>query len=388
MLTALNISQGLKYQLDRNGWVHLTSQSEEDASEILNSLGEVIFTTDVIVKPESKSMVTSAKGLHLHTDHPKANYILWYCHAQSDLGGDTILLDLRPIYEGLSENEKDMLATIKMREHKVFSDDKDYSPFVTQTERGSAFYYSYWLADDKDKENPVLKKIQYLIESAHHTKITLKPGDVLVVNNQRVLHGRTPITGSKNRHLRRYWISENQFYKQTKSPMNNSVLTVPAPISKERVDFLKGKRIDADIASIDLEMIKMKLREPKEGVNWTADQVEDAEIEYKRYLHLTRHFPYPTYSIVPNKIMDTMWHYHILDTRAYHRDCEKTFGHYLHHYPYFGLRGDDDAKNLKAQFENTKEYYLQTFGESMARNREADCWHDCEDRCWHACSDD
>lgn len=45
--------------------------------------------------------------------------------------------------------------------------------------------------------------------------------------------------------------------------------------------------------------------------------------------------------------------------------------------PYFGLRGEEDEKNLRMQFEKTKEYYLQTFGEDMARNREADCWHDC-----------
>lgn len=389
MQVALDIGSEIKSQLKINGWVHIFSKSEEEANEILNSLGEVIFTTDVVVKPESKSMVTSANGLHLHTDHPKAKYILWYCYSQSDAGGNTILLDLQPIYYGLSNDEKQVLSSIKMREHKVFTDDKDYYPFVSHSKNGNEFYYSYWLAHQNDKDNPVLKKLHGIIEGSPHTKINLKPGDILIIDNKRILHGRTPITGSKNRHLRRYWISENQFYKQTKSlPMNTATLTVPKPISEERINFLMSKRIDADIASIDLEMIKMKLQEPKEGVNWTADQVEDAEIEYKRYLHLTRHFSYPTYSIVPNKIMDTMWHYHILDTRAYHRDCEKTFGHYLHHYPYFGLRGEDDAKNLKTQFENTKEYYLQTFGESMARNREADCWHDCEDRCWHACSDD
>ncbi len=85
--------------------------------------------------------------------------------------------------------------------------------------------------------------------------------------------------------------------------------------------------------------------------------------------------------------MDTMWHYHILDTRAYVRDSERVFGGYFHHYPYFGLRGDEDARRLKATFETTKELYEREFGEPMARNRESDCWHDCEDRCWHACAD-
>lgn len=100
--------------------------------------------------------------------------------------------------------------------------------------------------------------------------------------------------------------------------------------------------------------------------------------------------------MVPNKIMDIFWHYHILDTRAYHKDCEAVFGHYLHHFPYFGMRGEQDAQNLKNAFYKTKELYLETFGENMLRESlnifddddddESDCWHDCENRCWHACS--
>lgn len=87
--------------------------------------------------------------------------------------------------------------------------------------------------------------------------------------------------------------------------------------------------------------------------------------------------------------MGKFWHYHILDTRAYHKDCDTVFGHYLHHFPYFGMRGEQDAINLKNSFYLTKDRYLETFNEEMAReDSEMKCWHDCENRCWHACSDD
>jgi len=91
----------------------------------------------------------------------------------------------------------------------------------------------------------------------------------------------------------------------------------------------------------------MKMREPGEQLGWSERQVEEAEVEYKRYLTLCLRYPYPQHSIVPNKIMDTMWHYHIMDTKAYHKDCKRVFGHYFHHFPYFGLRGEDDAANLR-----------------------------------------
>lgn len=86
--------------------------------------------------------------------------------------------------------------------------------------------------------------------------------------------------------------------------------------------------------------------------------------------------------------MGKFWHYHILDTRAYHKDCDTVFGHYLHHFPYFGMRGEHDAIDLKNAFLAPKEKYRETFGEEIARNEHTVCWHDCENRCWHTSSDD
>ena len=80
-----------------------------------------------------------------------------------------------------------------------------------------------------------------------------------------------------------------------------------------------------------------------------------------------------------------MWHYHILDTRAYCKDSDKVFGGYFHHFPYFGMRGDEDERNLRRAFEQTKGLYLEAFGEGMDRTDAQNCWHDCEGRCWHAC---
>ena len=119
------------------------------------------------------------------------------------------------------------------------------------------------------------------------------------------------------------------------------------------------------IDSLDLTMVKMKLCLPKkrEGKGWTKEQADDCERFYKMFLKL--HILYPSgVSIVPTKTLDEMWHAHILDTRAYHGDCMAIFGAYLHHFPYFGLRGEDDAANLHRSFSNTCDLFIEHFGES------------------------
>lgn len=116
-----------------------------------------------------------------------------------------------------------------------------------------------------------------------------------------------------------------------------------------------------DIIGLNLEMIKLKLREKEEGEGWSREQCDTTEIEYKRFLALKRIFK--DKDIVPHSAIDKFWHQHILDTEKYFNDCENIFGYFLHHYPYFGMNGKEDAQNLNNAFEETKVLYKVHFGE-------------------------
>lgn len=56
--------------------------------------------------------------------------------------------------------------------------------------------------------------------------------------------------------------------------------------------------------------------------------------------------------VVPCKIVDEMWHQHILDTAAYREDCESIFG--------------EDARALNDAYVETLERYRSAFGEPPA----------------------
>ena len=61
---------------------------------------------------------------------------------------------------------------------------------------------------------------------------------------------------------------------------------------------------------------------------------------------------------------------HILDTRKYAEDCDKLFGYFLHHFPYFGMRGDDDRNDLQEAFTRSQSLMMQTFGENLVSYNE------------------
>jgi hypothetical protein len=112
---------------------------------------------------------------------------------------------------------------------------------------------------------------------------------------------------------------------------------------------------------LDLRNVRLKLADPDEGAGLTSERLDVMEAEYRRFLAL--HLSYPDADIVPCKLVDQIWHQHILDTAAYREDCDAIFGRFLDHFPYFGMRGEDDARALHDAYADTIERYTDAFGE-------------------------
>ena len=116
----------------------------------------------------------------------------------------------------------------------------------------------------------------------------------------------------------------------------------------------------AAIEALDLEPIKFKATRGEDGYGWSPEYAERMAQAYKRYLIL--HAKYPDATLAPDQDTDRFWHMHILDTRKYAADCEAIFGEFLHHFPYLGLRGEDDAKALDDAFAKMQALLAQEFG--------------------------
>jgi len=115
---------------------------------------------------------------------------------------------------------------------------------------------------------------------------------------------------------------------------------------------------------LDLSNVRMKLADPEEGHGYTEPQLDVMEDEYRKFLAL--HLAYPDADVVPCKLVDEIWHQHILDTAAYREDCDAIFGRFLDHFPYFGMRDEQDAQALEDAYADTIDRYRDAFGEPPA----------------------
>lgn len=134
--------------------------------------------------------------------------------------------------------------------------------------------------------------------------------------------------------------------------------------------------MNENIENLDMEPIVFKLIHPEEGEGWSLEQADKAVERYRQFLELC--LLYPGKPIVPTQDIDEVWHYHILDTAKYRSDCDRIFGRPLDHFPYFGLRGEDDERNLKQSFEETKRLFELHFDTQLS-SKEQGCGSGCND---------
>ena len=191
-----------------SGIYHVKNKSAKQANILAQQIGSIIHTTEVVIR-DSPGMLTSRKGLGFHTDHHKADWVMWYCHKQTSEGGESILVDGVQAFNNLSANDKKVLETVRLYEHRIFEDEQESHPFITETSsQKKKIYYSFWEREPvSDRARCALNAFAHNLNQSHHHKLTLDPGDILIIDNSNILHARTPITGTHDRHLTRHWIS-------------------------------------------------------------------------------------------------------------------------------------------------------------------------------------
>lgn len=112
---------------------------------------------------------------------------------------------------------------------------------------------------------------------------------------------------------------------------------------------------------LDLEPVVFKLMHPEPGHMALSLAEADRDVAlYRCFLKLC--VLYPGVPLVPTTRLDQVWHAHVLDTAKYRVDCEAVFGGFMDHFPYAGLRGEEDRRAWQADFAATRRLFEEHFG--------------------------
>ncbi|MFK8030917.1 MAG: TauD/TfdA family dioxygenase [Gammaproteobacteria bacterium] len=185
---------------------------------------------EVINKPDPINLAYTALALPLHTDLANQEFVpgvqFLHCVANTATGGDSVFADGFQICHDLAHEEPDVFETLKATSvpWRFFDDTCDiisHWPVIQQADDGQfeALTFNAHLADIPDLESEQMirfyaayQNIMRRIRSdKYRVEYRFKPGEMIIMANRRVLHGRTefdPMSGF--RHLRGYYIEMNE----------------------------------------------------------------------------------------------------------------------------------------------------------------------------------
>lgn len=91
---------------------------------------------------------------------------------------------------------------------------------------------------------------------------------------------------------------------------------------------------------------------------WSNKFALKAISEYKKFVYLG---VVSDFHVTPSKIIDVVWHEHILFTSAYRQFCDQVICYQFDHHPELMPIADETGR-FNAQYEDTVEFYISEFG--------------------------
>ena len=122
------------------------------------------------------------------------------------------------------------------------------------------------------------------------------------------------------------------------------------------------------IDSIDFSLIIDKM---VRFDTWLQKDAEKTCQLYRNFLFMKKKYAENGVKVPPSRDVDEFWHYHILDTKKYHEDCNTIFGYYLDHHPtYLGKEGEEKLGLLRTSFKELQNIHFNEFGYFIETTRE------------------
>lgn len=157
----------------------------------------------------------NVEELGLHTDgsfeqNPPA-FMLIHCEAASGRGGESTLASGDELYAHLLEEHPDFLRALQLSNaFTIWRDDRTAKRSVFRLD-GDRVILAYRSGRDvrinihPDAVEAFNHVRQWLLDPANFLKLKLKPGETLIFDNKRMLHGRTAFSRDSKRSLHGLW---------------------------------------------------------------------------------------------------------------------------------------------------------------------------------------
>jgi hypothetical protein len=222
---AAQLAAEVRDRLPREGYVHIARVLPQDVFDAAaQQLGSIELRTHIRVDTEAdealrrardphyadRPSVYRADGLSYHTDSPIIDMLAWYCVEQDAVDGTSALIDTGDIAQHFTAEEQAVLGRIRVRAMQRDDQNREIIREYPLFANGKVYYAPWLVCEDLgDAERELAARFAGYVAQKDATepiRIRLKPGEMLFVDNHRILHGRSEIPADSKRHLVRLYI--------------------------------------------------------------------------------------------------------------------------------------------------------------------------------------
>lgn len=172
---------------------------------VLSGIGQIVEQTRVRQIEGARTYLCGHDEVPLHTDHPEARWVAWWCEAQAGRDGASVLADGQAVISLMGE-QADALEEVEQHVPPQLPRQVLETAPVWNGER---IYFAPWypLVRTTSAGSRAVEFFKSLLAMGFgHRRIRLLSGDLLVVDNGRWLHGRDKLERRNGRFLHRFWL--------------------------------------------------------------------------------------------------------------------------------------------------------------------------------------
>jgi len=209
-----NLLSTCMHSLKECGYFYLPNQPVNSATRWAEVFGSHWLRDEVKEHPNGKKLRETCNAIDLHSDPAGVHYLMYVCRQAAGVGGEVLLADGRKILNSLNPKVHPLLREIEVICPRVFGSEHPTTPIlqVDSAQQMKQCYYAPWHL--LEPHLPPLKQAlgDFLngVNTAPRIELKLNPGDLLIIDNTRMLHGRRSFGRNSGRWLTRYWIPSGQ----------------------------------------------------------------------------------------------------------------------------------------------------------------------------------
>jgi len=192
-------------ELDSKGWSFIEGGGSSAFDQVTAALANKLYDSDIRLDDRFPHMVSKPAAIAYHCDSPRARYIAWLCLASGERSVPLKLVDTWHVLRKMDSDTVATLAETRLGFNCRITEKFCSMPIVSKNEAGDetiVFFNRLNIPRNLTEiQREAVADFTMSVDQAESVEIYLRPNDILIVNNHRIVHGRDALDEDTNRHL-------------------------------------------------------------------------------------------------------------------------------------------------------------------------------------------